>query len=94
MKFLVCSFILAWVTFVSCVNEYETNIIFRTYNSEKAEFSSTFDDNDTLLEKCDPMGNYTVVVHGWRESINSIWPKSLIEEFRNTRGGCVFFMDY
>lgn len=94
MKFLFSFFILAWMAFVSCYNEYEANITFRTFNSECYEFYSTLDNNDTLLANCDPKGNYTVVVHGYGESINSIWPRSLIKEYLNARSGCVFFMDY
>lgn len=74
--------------------QYETNIIFYGFASNGSKFTTTFTDNDTLLEFCDPSENYTVVVHGWTESILSLWVAPLVANFNGTRHGCVFFMDY
>lgn len=88
------------ITFYCCLvalvsaNLYETNIIFRAFNSNGVQFNSTFSNNATLLANCNPSENYTVVVHGWGESIQSIWPMSVIENFLAARAGCVLFMDY
>lgn len=94
MKLLLTFVIICSQSLVSYANEYETNIIFRTFNANGVEFNSTFDDNVTLLANCQPADNYTIIAHGWTESINSIWPRSLIAEFLKARAGCVFFMDY
>jgi len=43
---------------------------------------------------CDPNGNFSIVVHGWLESINTTWANSTVFNLLQYRGGCVFFMDY
>lgn len=74
--------------------QYESNIFFQTYAPDGSIFNSTFDNNDTLLEKCDVTDNITIIIHGWRESINTEWTKDVIGNFSNERQGCVIFMDY
>lgn len=43
---------------------------------------------------CDLSGNFSVVVHGWTESINTPWAEQMISHLLEFRGGCLFFMDY
>jgi len=74
--------------------EYELKITFYTFNINGFIFNSTFDDNTTLINSCSVSGNFTFIIHGWRESINSTWPNATIGNFSSFRGGCVFFMDY
>ncbi|XP_063701819.1 phospholipase A1-like [Culicoides brevitarsis] len=74
--------------------EYKDHIIFRVFSSNGVEFNDTFENNQTLLENCNPTENFTIIVHGWTESINCNWAPSLIQEFLTARRGCVFFMDY
>lgn len=80
---------------VSLVNaQFADNIFFTTFATNGNIFNSTLNNNDTFLENCDVNGNLTVVVHGWRESINTEWTHDLIYNFLNAREGCVVFMDY
>lgn len=84
---------------ISCVTgdaeaQYEQNIIFYGYTSNGSQFITNFSDNDTLLELCDPSENYTIVVHGWTESVLALWVHPLVQNFNETRHGCVFVMDY
>lgn len=56
-------------------------------------FNSTF--NKTLTSQgCDPSGKFSIVVHGWTESITRGWVPDLISNLTFYRGGCVIFMDY
>lgn len=74
---------------------FENNIIFYVYNVDGYQFNSTFSNNATLLEACsNGTKNVTIIVHGWGESINSVWTKAMIGNFSISRGGCVLFMDY
>lgn len=75
-------------------NSFENNIIFRGYNDIGFEFNSTSSDNATLLQACSISKNITIIVHGWGESILSVWTQAIIANFTSVRGGCVFFMDY
>ena len=74
--------------------KYEKNIIFYTINSKGDWMKSNFNNNDTLLAHCNASENWSMIIHGWRESVNSTWPKAMIGNFSQARGGCVFFMDY
>lgn len=38
--------------------------------------------------------NFAIIVHGWLESINTTWVNKTISSLLQTRGGCVFLMDY
>lgn len=44
--------------------------------------------------KCDPNGKFAFVIHGWEESIKSVWVMDTIRNLTFYRGGCVIFMDY
>lgn len=80
----------------SGLNEQHNRIIFRGFNTNGSQFilTSGDDSNGTLLENCDPMGNYTIIVHGYTESVTTFWVSSMINNILNARGGCVLFMDY
>lgn len=55
-------------------------------------FNSTF--NKTLTSQgCDPSGKFSIIVPGWKESINSVWVPDLISNLTLFRGGCVILMD-
>lgn len=43
---------------------------------------------------CDTEGKVAIVVHGWKESIETEWVSDLIGNLLAYRGGCVMFMDY
>lgn len=43
---------------------------------------------------CDTDGNFTLIVHGWLESIDSGWVQETVSQLITHRGGCIFFMDY
>lgn len=73
---------------------FDENIVFYVYNASGYQFSSTLSNNDKLLETCNVSSNITIIVHGWGESIESVWTKAMIGNFTSARGGCVLFMDY
>lgn len=50
--------------------------------------------SSTLQQRCDPNGNFSMVVHGWMENIDTQWVSTMITQLLKHRGGCVFFMDY
>ena len=74
--------------------QYEGNITFYVINSNGDWMTSNYTDNSTLLTHCNASENWSMIIHGWRESVNSTWPKAMIGNFSQARGGCVFFMDY
>ena len=39
-------------------------------------------------------GNFSMVVHGWKESYGTLWVKETIRQLLIHRGGCVFCIDY
>ncbi|XP_055589193.1 uncharacterized protein LOC129741478 [Uranotaenia lowii] len=43
---------------------------------------------------CNPKNNFTVVVHGWKESAKKAWVLPMLANFSSHRGGCVLFMQY
>jgi hypothetical protein len=58
-------------------------------------FISNF--NTTIIEQgCDPNGNFSMIVHGWKEGfrLGTTWVNATILNLLKYRGGCVFFMDY
>lgn len=72
------------------LNELNLN---STYFSTGKSFNSTF--NQTLKSQgCDPSGKFSIIVHGWSESITRGWVPNLISNLTYFRGGCVIFMDY
>jgi hypothetical protein len=54
---------------------------------------SSTDANLTSLG-CDTKGKLAIVVHGWKESIETEWVEELLENLLLYRGGCIIFMDY
>lgn len=61
--------------------------------SPSHRFISTF--NTSIDDQgCDPNDNFTMIVHGWTEGIQTPWVGVLVEKFLRHRGGCVFVMDY
>jgi hypothetical protein len=67
--------------------------VYLSFHSTNNSFVSTFENNLKDFQ-CDPDGDFAFVVHGWEESIDSLWPMSLIRKLTYYRGGCVIFMDY
>lgn len=43
---------------------------------------------------CHTEGKVAIVVHGWKESIETEWVSDLIGNLLEYRGGCILFMDY
>lgn len=43
---------------------------------------------------CDPHGKFAFVIHGWTESIETLWVMDTVRNLTHYRGGCVIFMDY
>lgn len=43
---------------------------------------------------CDTKGKIAIIVHGWKESIETEWATDLVGNLLKHRGGCVIFMDY
>lgn len=39
-------------------------------------------------------GNFSMIVHGWRQSARVAWVNSTIQQLLKHRGGCIFAMDY
>lgn len=39
-------------------------------------------------------GKFAMIVHGWKEGIDTFWVNTTVEQLLAHRGGCVFFMDY
>lgn len=59
----------------------------------EGRFNSTF--NTSIADQgCDPKGNFSMIVHGWKEHINTTWVNTTVSRLLKHRGGCVFFMDY
>lgn len=91
-------FIFYWTFIADCKvssdNEYETNIKFYVWNGQGPSIISDWQNNQTLLDYCGPMGSFTILVHGWRESVAAPWVSGMVSNFLAARGGCVFFMDY
>ncbi|XP_037042103.1 phospholipase A1 member A-like [Bradysia coprophila] len=76
-------------------NLYQQNIIFHGYDATGRSFTSSLDNDLTLLQHCIITDNVTIITHGWREeSLRSIWARNMISNFSSVRGGCVFIMDY
>lgn len=94
MKFLLKIIFLAISMASTITAQYESNIVFQTYASDGSTFQSTFTNNDTLLEKCNVAEHITIIIHGWIQSLESLWTKDLIGNFSTVRKGCVIFMDY
>lgn len=74
--------------------DYEANINFKVHKQGKPDFISTFSNNETLLTNCYPNEPYTIIVHGWRETVEAPWAPLMISGFQTARGGCVVWMDY
>jgi hypothetical protein len=52
-------------------------------------------EHDLSSYGCDTQrGNFSLIVHGWKEDINSEWVLDTISNLTHIRGGCVLFMDY
>lgn len=69
--------------------EYKIN----SFHRFSQQYVSTFD-NTSLLQSCDPSANFSIIVHGWGESVNTPWVPITVNSLLKFRGGCVFFMDY
>lgn len=54
---------------------------------------TTFDQDLATLD-CSTNGNYSMIVHGWWESIKTPWVMDMVEKLASHRGGCILFMDY
>lgn len=54
---------------------------------------SPFDD-DLSRHGCVVNGEFTMIVHGWKEDITTPWVNEMVQNFLSLRGNCVFFMDY
>lgn len=89
------TFIVALIVRVKSDNEYEKNIKFYVWNGNGSSIESNWQNNQSLLNFCGPtVGNFTIIVHGWRESVAAPWTSGIVTNFLAVRGGCVFFMDY
>lgn len=61
--------------------------------STNESFMST--PNNSLSDfDCDPYGKFAFVIHGWTESIDTLWVMDTVRNLTYHRGGCVIFMDY
>lgn len=85
------------LTFVMSLNVngdsvYETKISFHFWNLTGSQ--GVWNNNQTLLESCDPEANFTIIIHGWRENLDAPWLQTVVDAFLANRGGCVFYMDY
>lgn len=80
---------------MSLINTFllkELNLNSNYFSTDKS-FNSTF--NQTLQSQgCDTSGKFSIVVHGWQESITRGWVPNFISNLTLFRGGCVIFMDY
>ena len=57
--------------------------------------STSLDNIDLHVAKCDPDGKFAMVVHGWKENCyDEPWILELFENLKEFRGGCIICMDY
>lgn len=95
LKLVVLGFTLvATVHLSSSRNSFEKNIIFHGYDASGRTFTSTFNNDATMLQYCIISHNITIITHGWEENLQSVWAQHMIANFTAVRGGCVLFMDY
>ncbi|XP_055539950.1 lipase member H-like [Wyeomyia smithii] len=68
---------------------------FYIYNKQLERLVELSNNNsDFASNGCNPTEEFTVVVHGWREGINTEWVNEMMPNMTAYRGGCIMFMSY
>jgi len=70
-----------------------SKIIVYGYHKSGATFTQTLTGSE-MKDYCPLTGNFTLLIHGWTESVSRYWVAPMVSSFLEARGDCVLFMDY